>query len=51
MADAAQVQLKMPYGFAWQGKQLECLVCNFVEVVSAYGGAIFDNVYELIYVY
>jgi multiple sugar transport system substrate-binding protein len=46
MAGAAQTKLKMPYGFAWQGRQFEGLVCNFVEILSAYGGAIFDNVYD-----
>ncbi len=46
MAGAAHTQLKIPYGFAWQGRQFEGLVCNFVEILSAYGGAIFDNVYD-----
>ncbi len=43
MAGAAHTQLKIPYGFAWQGRQFEGLVCNFVEILSAYGGAIFDT--------
>jgi len=29
--------------FAWQGDNFEGLVCNFVEVLSGYGGQIFDD--------
>jgi trehalose/maltose transport system substrate-binding protein len=46
MARAAQTKLGMPYGFAWQAKQFEGLVCNFVEILSAYGGAIVDDVHN-----
>jgi multiple sugar transport system substrate-binding protein len=30
------------YGYIWQGVQNEALVCNFIEVLSGYGGSILD---------
>ncbi len=44
MASLAQGALAhVPYGYIWQGQQYEGLVCNFVEVLSGYGGAILDK--------
>lgn len=31
------------YGYLWQGKQYEGLVCNFIEFIGSNGGEIIDN--------
>lgn len=36
------VPAKPQYGYLWQGKQFEGLVCVFVEMLSSYGGTILD---------
>src|SRR5882724_11685044 len=33
---------KAKMGYAWQGSQYEGLVCDFVEVLAGYGGAVLD---------
>jgi multiple sugar transport system substrate-binding protein len=33
---------KAKMGYAWQGSQYEGLVCDFVEVLGGYGGAVLD---------
>lgn len=42
LAEAATAlqQGKAEYGFLWQGKQAEVLVCNLVEYIASAGGAI-----------
>jgi multiple sugar transport system substrate-binding protein len=37
-----QVGNKFAHGYIWQGKHYEGLVCNFVELLSGYGGNILD---------
>ena len=50
MAQEAQQQKGVHSGFTWQalpfepsGNVYEGLICNFVEILSGYGGQIFDN--------
>ncbi|MGH7122215.1 MAG: ABC transporter substrate-binding protein [Acetobacteraceae bacterium] len=40
IAEAAQKSGKARFGFLWQGKQAEVLVCDLVEFVASNGGAI-----------
>lgn len=42
MAAKAVYDRRTPYGYLWQGTG-EGLVCNFVEVLSSYGGTILDE--------
>jgi len=42
MANAAMASKKARWGYVWQGDQYEGLVCNFIEVLSSYAGAILD---------
>ncbi|GAC1359541.1 MAG: ABC transporter substrate-binding protein [Ktedonobacteraceae bacterium] len=43
MTSAAKSNLsKTKIGYAWQGIQGEALVCDFVEVLAGYGGAVLD---------
>ncbi len=37
-----RVKSKTRYGYGWQGKHFEGLVCNFVEVLASCGGTILD---------
>ncbi len=37
-----QVKSKARYGYVWQGKHFEGLVCDFVEILSSCGGSILD---------
>lgn len=41
MAQASAGKTKV--GYVWQGAQYEGLVCNFVEVLYGYGGAVLDK--------
>src|SRR5947209_2768992 len=44
MASLASSALsQVPLGYVWQGQQYEGLVCNFVEVLYGYGGAVVDR--------
>ena len=39
-AQAIQKAAKTPFGYLWQGKQAEVLVCDLVEAIGSNGGAI-----------
>jgi multiple sugar transport system substrate-binding protein len=39
-AQAIQKVAKTPFGYLWQGKQTEVLVCDLVEAIGSNGGAI-----------
>lgn len=39
---ASQNQSKSKYGYVWQAAQYEGLVCDFIEVLHGYGGAVLD---------
>jgi len=39
----AQARADIPFGFVWQGARYEGLVTVFLEVLSAFGGAILDS--------
>jgi multiple sugar transport system substrate-binding protein len=41
-AGKAQKRLGLPYGYLWSGAQTENLVCEFLEVLSSFGGNILD---------
>jgi len=38
----ANAPSKAKYGYLWQGKQYEGLVCDFTEVLYGYGGSVLD---------
>ncbi|HEY0756007.1 MAG TPA: ABC transporter substrate-binding protein [Ktedonobacteraceae bacterium] len=42
LTSMARSQTKAKIGYAWQGIQGEALVCDFVEVLGGYGGAVLD---------
>ncbi len=44
MATQAMASHKTRWGYVWQGAQYEGLLCDLVEVLSSYGGNIFDDV-------
>jgi multiple sugar transport system substrate-binding protein len=42
IASQLQSQGAVKYGYIWQGAQYEGLVCDFLEVLYGYGGAVLD---------
>jgi multiple sugar transport system substrate-binding protein len=44
MARQAIASKKTRWGYVWQGAQYEGMLCDFIEVLSSYGGKIFDDV-------
>ncbi|MBA2680369.1 MAG: ABC transporter substrate-binding protein [Ktedonobacteraceae bacterium] len=43
IASSKQAKDKVRYGYVWQGKPNEGLVCTFVEMLSSCGGSILDS--------
>ncbi len=43
IAATVTAQDQIPWGFVWQGKQYEGLVCDFLEVLWGYGGDWIDS--------
>jgi multiple sugar transport system substrate-binding protein len=42
LAQSKQVKSKTRYGYVWQGKKFEGLVCDFLEILSSCGGSVLD---------